>query len=68
MTFPVLCARDRPLSFACYYKLQFAIREKGVDVVEVARGELVEVELNRLVEKRHDRRVTDEGGGVIPNG
>jgi hypothetical protein len=31
--------------------------------VEVAQGELVEVELYRLAEKRHDWRVTDEGEG-----
>jgi hypothetical protein len=37
------------------------LREKGVDVVDVARGEMVEAELDRLVEKRHDRRVADEG-------
>ena len=35
-------------------------REEGVDI---ARGELVEAVLARLVEKRHDRRVTDGGEG-----
>jgi hypothetical protein len=35
-------------------------REEGVDI---ARGELVEAVLDRLVEKRHDRRVTDGGEG-----
>jgi hypothetical protein len=44
-------------------KLQFAVRENGANVVDVMRGELVETELDRLVEKRHDRRVTDEGEG-----
>ncbi len=29
--------------------------------MDVAKGELVEGELDRLVEKRHDRRVTHEG-------
>ncbi|CAA9468793.1 MAG: hypothetical protein AVDCRST_MAG02-3454 [uncultured Rubrobacteraceae bacterium] len=28
---------------------------------EIGRGESVEGELNRLIEKRHDRRVTDQG-------
>jgi hypothetical protein len=29
--------------------------------VEIARGELVEKELNVLIARRHDRRVADEG-------
>ena len=40
-------------------------REEGVDI---ARGELVEAVLDRLVEKRHDRRMADKGGGVTPIG
>jgi hypothetical protein len=32
------------------------------------RGETVESELDRLIEKRHDRRATYEGGGVTPIG
>jgi hypothetical protein len=40
-------------------------REEGVDI---ARGELVEAGLDRLVEKRHDRRMADKGGGVTPIG
>jgi hypothetical protein len=29
--------------------------------VDVMRGEAVESELDRLIEKRHDRRVAEEG-------
>jgi hypothetical protein len=29
--------------------------------VDVSRGESVEHELNRLIEKRHDQRKTEEG-------
>lgn len=36
------------------------MREPGRDI---ARGELVEAELDRLVEKRHDRRVAEERDG-----
>ncbi len=31
--------------------------------MDVTRGELVEAELDRLVEKRPDRRVVEEGEG-----
>ncbi len=31
--------------------------------MDVTRGELVEAELDRLVEKRHDRRVVEVGEG-----
>jgi hypothetical protein len=37
------------------------MREPGRDI---ARGELVEAELDRLVEKRHDLRVAEEGDRV----
>jgi hypothetical protein len=30
---------------------------------DIARGGLVEAELDRLVEKRHDRRAVEEGEG-----
>jgi hypothetical protein len=30
--------------------------------VDVSRGELVEAELDRLITKRHNRRVLEEGG------
>jgi len=30
-------------------------------LVDIARGEIVEADLDRLITKRHDRRVADEG-------
>jgi hypothetical protein len=46
------------LSFTNVIKMS----ERSTDVIdEHAQGEKVELELDRLVERRHDRRVADEG-------
>ncbi len=34
---------------------------KGVPSVDIAKGEKVEAELTHLIERRHDRRVVEEG-------
>ena len=61
------------LFFVPHYKLQCAVRAKGVKFLDVmskpgrtlsrdiARGELVEKELDVFISRQHDRRVTDEG-------
>jgi hypothetical protein len=40
-------------------------REEGLDVTY---GEVVESERDWLIQKRHDRRVAEEGGGMTPIG
>ena len=34
---------------------------KGVEGVDITRGEAVEADLPRLIQKRHDHRVVEEG-------